>query len=182
MNHYFRCAAMTGILAVTVLPGFTADDHNRSQGGVNRVEREVRHELLTLSRYGVFDNISYRVDGTKVMLFGQVTQPVVKDDAGRAVKEVEGVTAVDNEIEVLPLSPMDDQIRRAVYRAIYGDAGLSRYSFQAIPSIHIIVKNGNVTLEGVVANQGDRDLANLRAKSVGGLFDVKNNLRLDSGK
>jgi hyperosmotically inducible protein len=165
---------MTVFLAAASLPGFAAD--------ANRVEREVRHELLTLSRYGVFDNIAYRVEGSKVTLFGQVTQPVVKDDAGRVVKSVEGVTVVENEIEVLPLSPMDDQIRRAVYRAIYSDPGLSRYSFQAIPSIHIIVKNGNVTLEGVVANKGDLETANLRAKTVGGVFDVKNNLRLDSGK
>src|ERR1700691_4345323 len=103
--------------------------------------REVRHELVTLSRYTVFDNIAYRVDGTQVTLMGQVTQPVLKDDAGNAIKGIEGVTKVDNQIEVLPLSPMDDGVRKAVFRAIYGDPDLGRYGLQAVPSIHIIVKN-----------------------------------------
>jgi hyperosmotically inducible protein len=186
MNKRFRLAALAAVLVVACIPVFTADNHDRDKPGQtgqpqNRLEREVRHELLTLSRYGVFDNLSYRVDGSTVTLFGEVTQPVVKYDAVRAVKEVEGVTNVNDEIEVLPLSGMDDQIRRAVYRAIYGDSALSRYGFQSIPSIHIIVKNGNVTLEGVVANKGDRDLANIRTRSVGGVFSVTNNLRLDRG-
>jgi hyperosmotically inducible protein len=145
-----------------------------------RIQREVRHELVTLSRYGVFDNIGYRVDGTQVTLVGQVTQPVLKDDAGSAVKGIEGVTQVNNNIEVLPLSPMDDGIRRAVYRAIYGDSSLSRYAFQAVPSIHIIVKNGDVTLEGAVANDFDKNLANTRANTVGGVFAVTNHLQVDS--
>lgn len=145
----------------------------------NAVEKEVRHELLTLSRYGVFDNISYKVEGGTVILAGQVTEPVLKSDAEKAVKGVEGVSQVRNEIEVLPPSPMDEQIRRSVYRAIYGDTDLSRYAFQAIPSIHIIVKNGQVTLEGVVANEMDRNVANIRTQAVGGVFSVTNNLRLD---
>ncbi len=147
----------------------------------NRIQREVRHELLSLSRYGVFDNIAYRVDGTQVTLMGQVTQPVLKDDAGTAVKGIEGVTRVNNDIEVLPLSDMDWGIRKAVYRAIYGDPGLSRYAYQAVPSIHIIVKHGNVTLEGAVANQMDSSLANTRANAVPGVFSVTNHLQLDSG-
>jgi len=146
----------------------------------DRIQREVRHELVTLSRYGVFDNISYRVDGTEVTLMGQVVEPVLKDDAASAVKGIEGVTRVNNQIEVLPVSPMDWGIRRAVYRAIYGDPGLSRYAFQAVPSIHIIVKNGHVTLEGAVANQMDSSLANIRANSVPGVFSVDNHLRLDA--
>jgi hyperosmotically inducible protein len=181
MNKKFASVAATVIFATVSLPGFAADSHDSAKQGQSRIEREVRHELLTLGPYGVFDNLSYRVEGTKVTLFGAVTQPVIKLDAVTAVKGVEGVTSVNDQIEVLPVSSMDDQIRRAVYRAIYGDAGLSRYSFQAIPSIHIIVKNGNVTLEGVVANKGDSDLANLRANSVGGLFSVTNNLRVDAG-
>jgi hyperosmotically inducible protein len=182
MNKAFPYLAAAAFAAATCLPAQAADNDAHGKQGGSRVEREVRHELLTLSRYGVFDNISYRVDGTKVTLFGQVTEPVVKHDAESAVKGVEGITAVNNQIEVLPASPMDDQIRRAVYRAVYGDHALSRYSFQAIPSIHIIVKNGNVTLEGVVANKGDRDIANVRANSVGGVFSVTNNLRLDNGQ
>jgi hyperosmotically inducible protein len=110
---------------------------------------------------------------------GQVVLPVLKDDAENAVKGIQGVSRVNNQIEVLPPSPMDDGIRRAVYRAIYGDADLSRYAFQAVPSIHIIVRDGNVTLEGAVANQMDKTVAGIRANSVPGIFSVKNNLRLD---
>ena len=143
------------------------------------LEREVRHELIMLPRYGVFDNIAFRVDGNRVILMGQVSEPVLKQDAESAIKGIEGVTSVENQIEVLPLSPMDDQIRRAVFRAVYGDASLSRYGFQAVPSIHILVKNGNVTLEGYVATEGDRNIANMRAQGVSGVFSVVNNLRLD---
>src|SRR5579862_3660352 len=131
------------------------------------IAREVRHQLVMLPYYGVFDNLSFRVDGSKVTLFGQVTRPTLKSDAGNVVKKIEGVTQVDNQIEVLPLSPMDDRIRFAEYRAIYGDPSLgTRYGYRALPSIHIIVKNGQVTLEGVVANQGDKNLINIRANGV----------------
>jgi hyperosmotically inducible protein len=151
-----------------------------AQGGGDRTTREVRHELTTLPYYGVFDDLSYRVDGGVVTLFGQVTRPVTKQDAEKSVKGVEGVTKVVNNIEVLPVSPMDDQIRLAVYRAIYGSPNLERYGIQAIPSIHILVKNGNVTLTGVVANDMDRQTAGIRANTVPGIFAVKNELRLDS--
>jgi hyperosmotically inducible protein len=113
---------------------------------------------------------------TIVTLYGQVTRPTLKSDAEAAVKSIEGVSSVVNNIEVLPVSPMDDQLRRAVYRAIYGEPALSRYSIQAVPSIHIIVKNGNVTLEGVVDNETDKNLAGLRANGVPNVFSVKNNL------
>ena len=139
--------------------------------------KEVRHELVTLPYYGVFDNLSYRVDGSRVTLFGQVTQPKLKDDAAKAVKGIEGVTAVDNQIEVLPLSSSDDSIRRAAYGAIY--AKLDRYQFSAVPSIHIIVKNGNITLEGVVSMEMDKDIAGIAAKGVSGAHGVTNNLRVE---
>src|SRR5256884_8990910 len=100
-----------------------------------KLYKEVRHQLVMLPWYSVFDNLAYQVDGDKVTLSGQVTRPVLKSDAEAAVKSIEGVASVVNNIEVLPLSPMDDQLRRALYRAIYGDAGLSRYSIQAVPSI-----------------------------------------------
>jgi hyperosmotically inducible periplasmic protein len=138
--------------------------------------KEVRHQLVMLPFYSVFDNLEYRVEGDKVILQGQVTRPTLKSDAEAAVKGVEGVTSVENNIEVLPLSSMDDQIRRAVYRAIYSDPSLSRYGWSAIPSIHIIVKNGNVTLVGVVDNDSDKNLANIRASAVPNVFSVKNNL------
>jgi len=146
----------------------------------SKLIQEVRHKLVMLPYYGVFDDIGFNVNGGTVTLVGEVTQPVLKDDAGRTVKSIEGVTNVVNNIEVLPLSPNDNQIRRAVYRAIYGDPVLStRYGYQAIPSIHIIVKNGNVRLEGVVANEMDRDICNIRANAVPGVFKVQNDLRVE---
>jgi hyperosmotically inducible protein len=170
--------------AAFVLSLFTASIAMPVQGadsGKNSsIQREVRHELMTLSRYSVFDNIAYKVDGTQVTLVGQVVLPVLKDDAGKAVKGIEGVTKVDNQIEVLPLSPMDDGLRRAVFRAIYSDPDLSRYGLQAVPSIHIIVKNGNVTLEGAVMNEMDKEITNLRANAVPGVFAVSNHLRVDT--
>jgi hyperosmotically inducible protein len=148
----------------------------------DRVTREVRHELVMLPYYGVFDNLTYRVDGSTVTLMGQVTRPTLKSDAGNVVKGVEGVERVDNKIQVLPLSSMDDGLRIAEYRAIYGHPGLDRYAMQSVPPIHIIVDNGKVTLEGIVANQGDKDMAGVRANTVSGVFSVTNNLRLDSDK
>jgi hyperosmotically inducible periplasmic protein len=141
-----------------------------------RLVKEVRHQLVMLPWYSVFDNLAFQVNGDKVTLMGQVTRPTLKSDAEAAVKSIEGVASVVNNIEVLPVSPMDDQLRRAVFRAIYGEAGLQRYAIQAVPPIHIIVKNGNVTLEGVVDNEMDKNLANLRANQVPNVFSVKNNL------
>jgi hyperosmotically inducible periplasmic protein len=183
--------AVSGVFCAAILlaPGGFAQQkaHNDAfvPGGANesRVVQEVRHRLVTLPYYGIFDDLAFRVDGDTVTLLGQVTQPVLKTDAERAVKGIEGVDKVVNEIEVLPLSPMDNQIRMAVYRAIYGDPALStRYGFRSIPPIHIIVKNGHVTLEGVVANEGDRNIANVRANSVPGVFSVENDLRVEQGK
>jgi hyperosmotically inducible protein len=132
-----------------------------------------------LPYYGVFDNLTYRVDGSKVTLFGQVRQPVLKDDAGKAVKGIEGVTAVDNQIEVLPVSPNDDRLRNAVYRAVYSKPALQRYQLGAVPPIHILVKNGDVALEGVVATSGDKDTAGIAAKGVSGVHNVVNNLKTE---
>lgn len=135
-----------------------------------------------LPYYGVFDNLSYRVDGGTVTLFGQVTRPTLKSDAENVVKKIEGVSRVINNIEVLPLSPNDDRIRLAVYRAVYGQPNLNRYAMQAVPPIHIIVGNGNVTLTGVVANASDKNVAEIQAKSVPGVFSVKNELQVESAK
>ena len=142
--------------------------------------KEVRHQLVLLPYYSVFDNLVFRVQGSKVILMGQVVRPTLKSDAEAAVKSIEGLTGVENNIEVLPTSPMDDQIRRAVYRAIYGEPALSRYALSAVPSIHIVVKNGNVTLEGVADNENDKNLAGLRANGVPNVFSVKNNLVVSS--
>jgi len=142
----------------------------------DKIMKEVRHELVMLPYYGVFDNLAYRVDGTKVTLFGQVTKPTLKSDAERAVKNIEGVTLVDNQIEVLPLSPMDDQLRTAAYRAVFSRPPLQRYQMGAVPPIHIIVKNGNITLIGVVDNEADKDLAGIAANGVSGSFKVTNDI------
>lgn len=144
-----------------------------------KLVKEVRHELVMLPYYGVFDNLSYRVDGGVVTLFGQVTKPTLKSDAGNVVKKLEGVERVENMIEVLPVSPNDDRIRLAVYRSIYHHASLSRYALNAVPPIHIIVANGKVTLEGVVTSSGDKNLAGIQANSVSGVFEVKNNLTVE---
>jgi hyperosmotically inducible periplasmic protein len=150
------------------------------QKSLDRITKEVRHELVMLPFYGVFDNLAYKVDpdGT-VTLLGQVARPTLKTDAERSVKRIEGVTKVVNNIEVLPTSINDDKIRRAVYRAIYGNSVLSQYQLRAVPPIHIIVKNGNVTLEGAVARQMDKQIAGVQANSVSGVFSVTNNLHVD---
>jgi hyperosmotically inducible protein len=144
--------------------------------------REVRHQLLLLPYYTVFDNLAFKVDGDHVTLEGQVTNPTLKHDAEAAVKSIEGVSSVTNNIEVLPPSPMDDQLRRALYRAIYGDPTLSKYGWSSMPSIHIIVKSGHVSLEGVVDNDADKNLAEIRAKSVPNVFDVKDDLVVKSSR
>jgi hyperosmotically inducible protein len=142
------------------------------------LENRVRHELVMLPYYGVFDNLTFRVNDDTVVLQGQVTRPTLKTSAERVVKRIEGVSAVENRIEVLPLSPFDDRVRLGVLRAVYGHDALARYRLGANPPIRIIVKNGHVTLEGVVANEMDRNIANIAANGVFGAFSVTNNLRV----
>lgn len=163
------------LFAIALVPAVSAQDRGSAKGE-DRIAREVRHELITLPYYSVFDNLAYKVEGYTVTLFGQVTKPTIKSDAEKAVKKIEGVENVVNNIEVLPLSPMDDQIRRAVYRAIYGQPGLEMYSLRAVPTIHIIVKNGHVTLNGAVGNAGDKQRAGIAANTVSGVFSVTNDL------
>jgi hyperosmotically inducible protein len=173
-----RCIPV--IFAMGIAGSLWAQGNRPDTGrGQARIEREVRHELVMLPFYGVFDNFSYKVDGGTVTLLGQVSRPTLKSDAENAVKRIEGVERVNNQIEVLPLAPNDDRIRLAVYRAIYGTAGLDRYGLQAVPPIHIIVKNGNVSLEGAVGTEMDKNLANIKANGVSGVFSVKNNLQVD---
>jgi osmotically-inducible protein OsmY len=151
------------------------------QKSIERIQKEVRHQLVLLPFYGVFDNLAFQVapDGT-VTLLGQVVLPTLKSDAEKAVKEIEGVERVVNNIEVLPTSFNDDRIRRETYRAIYGNEVLSQYQLRAVPPIHIIVKNGHVTLEGVVARQMDKQIAEIQAKGVPGVFSVTDNLRVEN--
>ena len=152
-----------------------------SQKGVDRIVKEAHHELVMLPFYGVFDNLLYKVspDGTLTLL-GEVSRPTLKSDAERAVRDIEGVERVDNQIKVLPVSPNDDRIRRATYRKIYGHSVLSQYQLRAVPPIHIIVENGHVTLEGVVARQMEKQVAGMQANSVSGVFSVENNLRVEN--
>lgn len=163
---------------LTVFAAFVAQaqDRTSSPKADDRIVREVRHELVMLPYYSVFDNLAYKVTGYTVTLEGQVTKPALKSDAEKAVKKIEGVENVVNNIEVLPLSPMDDQIRRAVYAAIYRQPGLEMYSLRAVPTIHIIVKNGRVTLTGAVGNAGDKTRAGIAANGVPGVFGVTNDL------
>jgi BON domain-containing protein len=181
-NHRLFGLFVVAIAAGVLLPrpgaSFAKEKQAERRPG-DYLVREVRHELRLLPYYTVFDNLEYKVEGYTVTLEGQVTQPTLKSDAGNVVKRIEGVEKVVNNIEVLPLSTNDDRIRRAEFRAIYSTAGLDRYSLQAVPPIHIIVKNGNVTLEGVVATQSDKDLANIKANGVPDVFSVTNNLRVE---
>jgi len=172
-----RLLAAVAMLLVTSL-SLSARQTQPSDRAVERIQKEVRHELLMLPYLGVFDNLAYKVDGYNVTLLGQVTRPTLKSDAENVVKKIEGVEKVDNQIEVLPPSPMDDQLRRRLYRAIYGFPSLQRYSMGVQQPIRIIVKGGNVSLEGVVDNEADKNTAGIRAKTVSGVFGVTNNLQV----
>lgn len=182
MIHRGRNLLRFALAAAVAVPFAMAAQRPMSPKGQARIEREVRHELLMLPYYGVFDDLEYKVDGGHVTLYGSVTRPTLKDDAARAIKGIEGVEQVTNNIEVLPLSPMDDDIRLREYRAIYGQSALQRYALSTIAPIHIIVKNGNVTLKGVVANGADKNLANIAAQGVSGVFSVKNELQVESNQ
>jgi hyperosmotically inducible protein len=171
-----RLLFCTCFLALTV-PLF-AQTHDTTARSTDRIQKEVRHELAMLPYVTVFDNVMFRVDGSTVTLMGQVTNPTLKADMGRAVKNVEGVEQVNNQVEVLPGSPMDDQLRIQLFHAIYGYAPLEKYSMGVNKSIRIIVNMGHVTLEGVVDSQGDKDMANVRANTVPGIFSVTNNLQV----
>lgn len=162
------------IIAVGSTAGATADQRQQ-----DRITREVRHELVMIPQLSIFDNLAYKVDGDTVTLYGQVVNPVIKDEAEKAIKHIEGVNRVANNIEILPPSPMDDRIRHEVARAIFNDERLFKYSMGALPPIHIIVKGGHATLEGVVDSQVDKDEAGLRANGVPGVFSVQNNLRVE---
>ncbi len=186
MRHALRISLISSLLLVPI--GLTAQqkDHNdafvRGPASQSHLVQRVRHELVMLPYYTIFDDLAFRVEGTTVILLGDVTNPVLKSEAENVVKNVEGVTQVINQINVLPLSPMDWQIRRAEFRAIYGDPEIGdRYGHQALPSIHIIVNNGHVKLEGVVGNQADKNLINVRANSVPNVFSVENDLQVLPG-
>jgi hyperosmotically inducible protein len=154
-------------------------DVRQKDARTRRVENEIVRELLSLPYYGVFDNLAFRLEKGTVRLLGHTIRPTLKTDAERRVKGISGVDEVINEIEVLPTSPNDDRIRLALARNIYRTESLERYGFQVNPSIHIIVKNGRVALEGVVDSDGDKTIAGMKAREVPGVFEVTNNLRVE---
>jgi hyperosmotically inducible protein len=173
-------SSLLAIVAVALLAVVPAIGQRRSIEVTDpQLARKVRHELVTLPYYGVFDNLAYNINGGTVTLYGQVVRPTTKSDAANRVKRLPGVSRVVNNIKVLPLSSFDDKIRAATYRSLARTGGLYRYLQGANPSIHIVVDRGNVTLEGVVANKGDRTLANMAARQVFGTFSVTNNLRVE---
>ena len=180
MKHNIARQLTLGIAAVLLAAPLTLSAATGAPKPGKDLTEKIRHELIMLPWYGVFDNLSYQVNEGKVTLSGQVTRPTLKSDAENVVKRIAGVASVENNIDVLPLSPFDDSIRIGVLRAVYGYPTLQRYAMGTQNSIRIIVNNGHVTLEGVVANETDRNVANLRANGVAGVFGVTNNLRLES--
>lgn len=177
LRHLSLLPAVLSFVSFSV----AAQDVQQSQAAAKSQERiikEARHELLMLPYVTVFDYLAYKVDGYNVTLLGQVVKPVTKSDAENAVKRIEGVEKVDNQIEVLPPSTMDDRLRVQLFRAIYGFPALQRYALGVQKPIRIVVKNGHATLEGVVDSEGDKNLAGVRANTVPGLFSVDNHLQV----
>jgi hyperosmotically inducible protein len=165
-------------LAASTAESVTASPRAETGEGFNQqqVSKRVRKELVTLPYYGVFDNLAYKVEGDTVTLYGQVVRPSTRSDAARRVARIKGVERVVNNIEVLPLSGFDDDIRAQAYRAIFNSSGLYRYAMGANPSLHIVVNRGHLTLEGVVGTRMDKQLAEFAARGVPGVFSVTNNL------
>jgi len=172
--RFRRMLSLAAAVSVLSLP--LAAQREISPQAEQRIQKEVRHELVMLPYLSVFDNLAFKVDGYDVTLLGQVVNPTLKSDAENVVKRIEGVEKVVNQIEVLPPSPMDDQLRRKLFLAIYGYPALQKYALPTIKPIRIIVKNGHATLEGVVDKDTDKNLVGLRANGVPGLFSVTNNL------
>ena len=177
-----KLLVVVAMLSSLAMLSFAQNRDQPSAKSQDRITREVRHELLMLPYFGVFDNIVFKVDGYTVTLMGQVVRPTLKSDAENVVKHIEGVEKVENQIEVLPVSPMDDGLRQRLFREIYGFPALEKYALGVQKPIRIIVKNGHVTLEGVVDSEADKNMAGLRANGVPGIFSVTNNLRVESPK
>jgi hyperosmotically inducible protein len=178
MKKYFAIMVLALVTATfSAMPSMAAAG---SEVTADKTIKKIRKELVTLPFYGVFDNLAFKYEDGIVTLYGQVSRPTLKKDAERVVEKVAGVEQVINRIEVLPLSGFDDRIRLATYRAIYRQPGIDRLALQAVPPIHIIVKGGHVTLEGVVPTSGDATRAFIAANSVPNVFSVTNNLRIEN--
>ncbi|HEX6805952.1 MAG TPA: BON domain-containing protein [Terriglobales bacterium] len=170
---------VVGLASLALALAFSVPSAMASERGTERIEKQVRHELNMLPYVNAFDYMAFNVDENgNVTLTGEVTEPVLKSEAGNVVKRVEGVEQVDNQIKVLPVSFMDNGLRLRLYRTIYGYPALQKYSLGVIQPIRIIVENGHVTLMGVVDNQTDKNIAGIRANSVPGIFSVDNQLQV----
>jgi hyperosmotically inducible periplasmic protein len=179
IGRWFAATALLGSLSIRPGAGQTVPANPArpaTDNAATSLSREIHHQILVLPFYSVFDSINFSLEGHKVTLTGQVLRRTLKENAEGAVKSIEGVKVVVNQIEVLPTSPADDDTRRAVYRALYEDSTLQRYAVQNVPPVHIVVKNGGVTLEGSVDSAADKNLAGARAGSVPNTSGVKNNL------
>lgn len=181
LRRKFAGLTLAASLTVAFLaaPQLSAASATSTQTDEQRLAAKIRKELITLPFYGVFDHFRFELQGRKVILHGQVTRPTLESSAIKVVKAIPGIEEVENHIEVLPLSRFDDQLRLALYRNIFGQSSLGRYTLGAIPSIHILVKNGNVVLEGKVMNEMDKNLAGIFANQVNGVFAVTNNLTVE---
>jgi hyperosmotically inducible protein len=168
----------TVLLALFLSLGASAKSSSDSKGMQDEINRKTYHELVMIPQLTIFDNLSFKVDGSTVTLLGQVRTAVIKGEAENAVKKIEGVEHVNNQIQILPPSPTDDRLRRQLARALFSDSQLFPYSLGAYPPIHIIVEEGHVALEGMVNNQSDKDVAGIRANGVPGVFSVDNDLRV----
>jgi len=198
----FLASAVLFLLCVSTTMAQDTTAPDAQQQKILKMAQDIHKAIVTLPQYGVFDNINYGIKGSTVILSGQASRPTLKSGAENVVKKIDGVTSVENNIEVLPLSTNDDKIRAATYASIFRYAPLQRYTNNRGPrggpsvaraaggitndppmgwhSIHIIVKNGNVTLTGVVDNDNDSALAEMRANSVSGVFSVQNELQVPS--
>lgn len=170
-----RFVAPAAVLGITLLFGQHASANQPTLQNQPDLGEQVRHELVMLPWYSVFDNLEYTVDGDVVTLTGQVTRARLKNDAEAALRRIERVSQIVNNIEVLPLSSADNWIRLAAYRTLYNaNSPLARYGAGSVPQIHILVKNGHITLSGVVERESHKTLATMLIKSVPGVFTVTN--------
>lgn len=178
-KHRSRLLTLAAMLALTVSVAVAAPSSKEADF---KIDEKVRKELVTLPYYGVFDNLAFKREGSTITLYGQVVRPTTRSGAENRVKRLAGVEQVVNNIEVLPLSSFDDDIRLRTYYTVFGTGSLYRYALGANPSIHIVVDRGRVTLEGVVGNKGDAQLAHIAARGVPGVFEVTNNLRIEGAR
>ena len=176
--NFLFVSGLPAMAAPAAKPGLQS---RANRASLAYVQEHIRKKLASLPYYSVFDNLNFTFDGETVVLGGEVVRPTTRSDAEHAVKDVEGVERVENRIEVLPLSNIDDRIRLAAYQRIFSHPQLSRYAVQSVPPIHIIVRSSRIKLEGVVASNSDKIVAGMMANQVPGVFNVENNLRVENG-